>query len=187
MLVTLDNTYLNVIRRMYDIKSLNNYVSYKDLIKCCEDDIINKEYRITVVGQFSSGKSTLLNALIGKDVLTHANTETTATVTYIHNVPESDQRNNRIIVNFNQGDSKELPLSSDVLKNFTSTFSKENNVAKEVHSVDIYVHFTETDYPIVLIDTPGLNGMALGHREITLREIEKSHASICLFDVKCNL
>lgn len=179
-----DEKLLSVIRDIKSLKTLDNYVSFKEILNSCESDIQNKEYRITVVGQFSSGKSTMLNALIGKDVLTHANTETTATVTYIHNVPENDKRNNKIIVNFNQGESKELPLNSGVLKDFTSTFSKENNVAKEIYSVDIFVHFTETDYPIVLIDTPGLNGMAMGHREITLREIEKSHASICLFDVK---
>lgn len=179
-----DKKFLDLINKVREIKSLDNYVSFKEILNSCESDIQNKEYRITVVGQFSSGKSTMLNALIGKDVLTHANTETTATVTYIHNVPENDKKNNKIIVNFNQGESKELPLTSDVLKNFTSTFSNENNVAKEIYSVDIFVHFTETDYPIVLIDTPGLNGMAMGHREITLREIEKSHASICLFDVK---
>lgn len=180
-----DKSYIDIIERIKSLKSLKNYVSFNEILDTCESDIRNKEYRVTVVGQFSSGKSTMLNALIGKDVLTHANTETTATITYIHNVPENDSRVNKIEVHFKEGKETEiLPLTSDALKNYTSTFSKENNVVKEIYSVDLYVHFTETDYPIVLIDTPGLNGMAMGHREITLREIEKSHASICLFDVK---
>jgi len=41
--------------------------------------------RVVVVGSFSSGKSTFLNALMGKDLLKHGTKETTATITEIVN------------------------------------------------------------------------------------------------------
>ena len=44
------------------------------------------EIRIAVVGEFSSGKSTFINALIGKDILNHATKETTAVITRLINV-----------------------------------------------------------------------------------------------------
>ena len=42
-------------------------------------------FRIAIVGEFSSGKSTFINALIGKDILKHGVQETTATITEIVN------------------------------------------------------------------------------------------------------
>ena len=43
--------------------------------------LCEKNFRIAVIGEFSSGKSTFLNALIGKDILKHGRLETTATIT----------------------------------------------------------------------------------------------------------
>ena len=43
----------------------------------------NGNYVLTVMGQFSAGKSTLINELVGKKVLPVNKTETTAVVTYL--------------------------------------------------------------------------------------------------------
>ena len=37
-------------------------------IQRCEND----EFKVAVVGEFSTGKSTFINSIIGKDILTHA-------------------------------------------------------------------------------------------------------------------
>lgn len=59
------------------------YDSFESLIQRLSD----QSFRIAVVGEFSSGKSTFLNALIGEDLLKHGAQETTATVTEIYNDP----------------------------------------------------------------------------------------------------
>lgn len=146
------------------------------------------EFRIAVVGEFSSGKSTFINALIGYDILPHARSETTATITHVHNVSKDDARCGSVEIEFvdNESDNLILDIASnpDALKNYVTTFSKAHRVVDEIKLVHIYVHFLNVEEPVVLIDTPGLNGTAEGHRSVTLREVEQAHASIFLFHLR---
>ena len=48
----------------------------------------------------------------------------------------------------------------------------------------LFVHFLGVEEPVLLVDTPGLNGTAEHHREITLEEIKKAHACFYLLDSK---
>lgn len=79
---------INRINKISSLESImkNSYISEE--IKNIKSRIEDDTFRIAVVGEFSSGKSTFINAIIGKDILTHAVNETTATITYIYNVPE---------------------------------------------------------------------------------------------------
>lgn len=151
------------------------------------DDLNNKEFRVSIVGEFSAGKSTFLNALIGKDILPHAVNETTATVTYIKNVNSSHPLCNKMEVEF-FGDEPnlitELPTDPTGLVQYVTTMSKDRQVVSEISSVTIYVDFPYTEEPIVFIDTPGLNGVAEGHYERTRYEIQRAHTSIYLLHTR---
>lgn len=50
----------------------------------------DKSFRIAVVGEFSSGKSMFINALVQQDLLSHATQETTAVLTRLVNVQKDD-------------------------------------------------------------------------------------------------
>lgn len=52
-------------------------------------DTENGKFSIVVVGQFSAGKSTFLNALMGEKYLPSFSTETTATINFLRSVKES--------------------------------------------------------------------------------------------------
>jgi GTPase Era involved in 16S rRNA processing len=153
-----------------------------------KEELENKQFRITVIGEFSSGKSTFLNALIGKDLLPHGVRETTATLNYIHNVPVGHELEGLVRVNFTKNDKHPLEInlleSSDALKLFSTKHSEKLDVAQEVGSIDIYTNFSEIDQNVIFVDTPGLNGTALGHREITMQEIERAHTSIFLLHIR---
>jgi GTPase SAR1 family protein len=160
---------------------------YRKTAEALAEQVRGKEFRVTVVGEFSAGKSTFLNALIGKDILPHALTETTATVTYIRNVPPTHSDVDTIKVHFN--DSQREPVifnmqtDPEALKTYTTTQS-QIRVAQEIKYVEVFVNFRHTNEPIVFIDTPGLNGVADGHRDLTMQEIKQAHASICLFHLR---
>lgn len=143
--------------------------------------LADDEFRIAVVGEFSSGKSTFINALLGQDVLQHAATETTAAVTRIVNVTQDDPRRMTGRVMTRQGKEIPMPNLKD-LKEYTTTQSVRypNRVPEEIASVEIYLPFMVLSRPVVLVDTPGLNGMAEGHREQTVALIQKAHACIYL-------
>lgn len=174
------------------IRKLNKLATDQDnflVKKMCDnltDDLNKEEYRITVVGQFSSGKSTFINALIGRDILPHGVSETTATITYIHNVKEDDERLGKAMVVFRDDKTETVSIkdNSSALVDYLTTTSAKCDVATDIRHVDLYVHFKGVDAKLVIIDTPGLEGVAEGLREITLEEVQHSDASICLFHTR---
>lgn len=151
-------------------------------------DLDDNEYRITVLGEFSSGKSTFLNAIIGQDILPHGVEETTAAVTYIHNVGHDSPKKNKVEVIFRDEKKPveilDLDKSRSALIDYVTTKSRDKDVVSDIEAVHLYLPFLGSDEKIVVIDTPGLNGIKDGMRDITYREIHRSHANICLFNIK---
>ena len=154
---------------------------YEQLQRASER-ILDQSFRIAVVGEFSSGKSTFINALLGRDILKHGALETTATITEIENNPNKDTQD-YFDVYFEDG-NVELNLSIENIFDYTTTKSATHQVAKEIKRVVIHSHIVDTDKPLVLVDTPGLNGVADNHREKTLDQIERAHACIYLIPVR---
>ena len=184
----LNKRLLSIISDVKNTKTIKAFPYLLETLKNTEFELENNEFKITIVGEFSSGKSTFLNAIIGKDILPHGVKETTAAVTYIHNVPQNDRRLNKAVIHFREETMKDITLdvgeNRNALVDYVTTSDKKYRVVQDIVSVDIYVHFADIEDPIVLIDTPGMNGVAEGHKDITLHEIRHSHASICLFHLR---
>ena len=176
--------YKETINKLLSDPVLAKYDDLTNGLRLIKRDLDSDEYRITIIGEFSTGKSTFLNALMGRDILPHGVEETTATVTYIHNVKTDSPNRNKVKVHFNNPNIKDIEFD---IKDSSSKFiefatAKSNrNVVEDIESVDVYLNFMGNEENVVLVDTPGLNGMAKGMREITLRELERSHANIFLF------
>ena len=115
----------------------------KDTIDTLEDRIEQNEFKIAVVGEFSAGKSTFINSIVGKDLLKHATLETTAALTYIHNVKPDDSRVGTCCITFSDGSVENLDKLSD-LEKYTTTQSPID-VVSEVRSVDIYIDFIDVE------------------------------------------
>lgn len=179
---------LAIISQIKHLQAIKSFPYITESLTDTEFELENNEFRITIVGEFSSGKSTFLNAIIGQDILPHGVNETTATVTYIHNVPKADPRLDKAIVHFRDETKNDVTLDvskdKSALIDYVTTSENQYNVVQDIVAVDVYVHFADIEDPVVFIDTPGMNGVAKGHREITLHEIRHSHASICLFHLR---
>lgn len=89
---TIRQTGLEVIRRLENQEELQTFSEFQQKLRYFKKRFEDEEFRIAVVGEFSSGKSTFINALIGQDVLQHAKKETTATITRLVNVSPQDTR-----------------------------------------------------------------------------------------------
>lgn len=141
----------------------------------------DKSFQIVVVGEFSSGKSTFVNALIGKDILAHASEETTAVLTRLINVPKTDPRCNTAVVLMKDGTEQTVkPLTRENLMKYTTKISQKFAVEKVVDYVNLYIPILDNDTDFMIVDTPGLNGMAPGLREQTERMVQEAHACIYL-------
>ena len=151
---------------------------FQNIIKRLKD----KTFKLAVVGEFSSGKSTFLNALMGKDILKHGAKETTAAITEIKN--DVSIKGKAIFDVYYENGEIEYGISADLLTEYTVTSSKTHSVAEEISKVIIKSNIINTKFPISFVDTPGLNGLADNHREKTIEQIKKSHACIYLLQVR---
>lgn len=173
---------LEQIDKLSEINAVkNNYECKKDL-DAVRHRVANNTFRIAVAGEFSSGKSTFINALIGEDLLTHAVNETTAAITRVCNVEKNDARLGTCEITYHDG--KKITIANMAELYGYTTVQSAKNVADTISNVSVYVHFSDVTYPIEIVDTPGLNGIADKHREITIEEIKRAHACIYLLPVK---
>lgn len=143
----------------------------------------NGKFSIVVVGQFSAGKSTFLNALMGEKYLPSFTTETTATINFLRSVNESPTKKPLIKVNYKDGKEERCEeVTLENIEKFVST--KGVDVAKKILSVEVFLDSKYLNDGVSLVDSPGLNGVLEGHEQITNDQIDRSHAAIFMFNAK---
>jgi len=118
----------------------------------CKTLIRTKQYNVAVMGEFKRGKSTLINALLGLEVLPADATPTTAT---INRITYGDEK--RVVVKFKDGSEKEIGI--DELSNYVTKITRNAEVLQAVNVKEAVVYYPT---PICrgnidIIDTPGLN------------------------------
>ncbi len=173
----------SIVRDLKKLDAIKQDSFFSDTLNNIELTTAKKAFKIAVVGEFSTGKSTFINAMIGRDLLSHATQEVTATITNIHNVSRSDKRYKTCDVTCYDGSVIHLEDDGKLVE-FTTTQSRERNVVQDIQFVDYYTDFMEEGADVVIVDTPGLNGMADGHRELTLEEVKQANYCIYLFGIR---
>lgn len=149
-----------------------------DVNKILEKKLAAKELRIAFAGEFSSGKSTLINALIYKDLLKHSSYETTVVTVQLCNVGKNDPRCRTIEVFYKDGTSA-IGTMKDLLT--LSTTSGTHGTVIKIEEICIYLHFIDTEVPIAFLDTPGLNSIADFHRHSAVASCISSH--LCVYNL----
>ncbi|MGA3036197.1 MAG: dynamin family protein [Vulcanimicrobiaceae bacterium] len=116
------------------------------------------ELTVLIAGQFKRGKSTLINALIGNDILPTGALPLTSIATSVH-----FGREGATIV-YRNGGSSQIDIR-DLSEYVTETGNPEN--VRAVHAVDVRVH-AEFLHGLRIVDTPGI-GSAFVHNTETAR------------------
>lgn len=122
----------------------------------------SKDYRFAVLSTMSSGKSTLINALLGKDILPSENQACTGKIFEICNVKREmticGLKNNQIVM-------------SKIDKH---SLNKLNNT-QEIDKIKIEGEFYGMKKNVVLYDTPGVNNyMNKNHEQVTYEFLEEN-------------
>ena len=126
---------------------------------------------VTVMGEFSSGKSSFVNAFIGADVAATGITPTTATINV---VKYGHERGGRVIF----ADGRSQTLSWDELHPFLRGISDAD--ARGIDRVEICLPLDRLA-KIHLVDTPGLNSILPEHEDTARAFIGRADAVVWVF------
>ncbi|MDR0762038.1 MAG: dynamin family protein, partial [Campylobacteraceae bacterium] len=120
--------------------------------------------KVAITGQFSSGKSTFLNALLSKNILPTGITPVTSKVNYIRYGDEFS-----IMVRYKDG--REAFFQVENIADFTDQRSAE---ADDIDYITLYAPL-ELLKDIIFVDTPGLNSQSFSDTtatETVLQEVD---------------
>ncbi len=126
---------------------------------------------VTVMGEFSSGKSSFVNAFIGAEVAPVGITPTTATINVVR---YGRERGGRIL----SRDGTTLELGWDALMEHLRALTPETS--REIDRVEILVPLPQLE-KINIVDTPGLNSIQPEHEATARGFIAKADAVVWVF------
>ena len=182
-MITIDRIILFVdsLLRKYE-KELNPqaYAEYVAKLKKIKDKNVDEKLYLSVIGEFSTGKSTFINALLRDNLLDAQVLQGTTT---INSVIQYGNELNMIIQMLNNVESDNLKLrgySDEAIR----ARIKNIHAGEGTHSIKkvTITHPSEfLSQGIVIIDTPGTNTPELWHEQVTRNAIhELSDTSIIL-------
>ena len=143
-----------------------------DELKALERRLQDENVTLTLplVGEFSSGKTSLINALTDSKQLEIATKPTTATIYLLHFGQD------RQYATIHRADGSEETVEA--------IGSLKNSELADVPLVDIYDTSTRVPRDLVLVDTPGLSSPDARHKDALIRFLPEADA--ILMTVDCN-
>ncbi|MGN0623052.1 MAG: dynamin family protein [Oscillospiraceae bacterium] len=136
-----------LLRLSEEISLVNTAQSIRETIEKSEDD----HFEVAIVGEFKRGKSTLINALLGQEVLPADVLPATAT---LNRVTYSEEP--YVQVEYKNGTSEKVDI--DQLENYVTKLTSESEErAETVKEATVYYDTAFCKNNVDIIDTPGLN------------------------------
>ena len=144
-------------------------------------------FHLVIVGEFSRGKSTFVNALLGKKILPATKKPTTAVISKIIYSRQPQYRifhkNNRVPQNLSEQEFLKLTAPKEPDASDPQSVREYDLIQKEIDSID----YAEIGQPlkfcrdnVEVVDTPGTNDLNLGRMEITYGYLNQADACILL-------
>ncbi len=138
-----------------------------------QKNLQDERFRLVILGQFKRGKSTFINALLGKEVLPTDVIPATAVITEIRYGSRPGCR-----IHFHEGESRDAAL------NELSGFVTENENPANRKGVDRVLVFHPASIlqkGLILVDTPGVGSIHQHNTRLTQEYIPNVDAAIFLF------
>jgi len=129
---------------------------------------------MVVMGEFKSGKSTFINALLGKDVLITDVTPTTAVVTLLRYgvIP-------KIMVHKLDGTVQQFPIEM-LAKLSAESDDQYADFRKNIYYVEVFLRIPLLKY-ITIVDTPGFNSINEAHTRATKDFMDNADVVVWVF------
>lgn len=129
----------------------------------------NANLLIPLVGEFSSGKTTLLNALTDSKKLETATKPTTATIYEIHFGCNKCEAN--------------VVLSDGQVAHFDDLGELKNDQLSDAQIVTVFDTSTKVPSSTILVDTPGLSSPVVKHRQVLVGFLPSADAILLVVDI----
>lgn len=146
--------------------------SYREI----EDRLDARTFNLVVVGQFKRGKTTLINALIGENLLPVGAVPLTSIVTVL-------AYGETLAVKVLYEDGREEQISRDRLPEYVTERGNPNN-AKGVREVEVTYPSPWLKAGVRLVDTPGIGSVYEHNTDVALRFLPKADAVLLILSVE---
>jgi predicted GTPase len=135
------------------------------------------EFEVNVVATMKAGKSTLINALIGRDLMPAASKATTAKIAKIKDCDQRETFRGRVANDIGKW-GKWQPASAPLIE----TWNKDPKVCEIELEGNIQAISQGASVRLVLVDTPGPNNSQdKEHRKVTLEALESESLAMVLY------
>ena len=158
---------MNIVETLQRYKEVATFLSddangavLDHLIACME----GKQYYLPFIGQFSAGKSKLINRLIGKEVLPTKSVETTAFLTYISYAEEEWAS-----LEYVDGTKESIEISRIKTLDHQHTCN-----GKPIAALRYAAPIELLKSGLILVDTPGVNTLINEHVKMTEELLQNS-------------
>lgn len=124
---------------------------YGQKVRQVADRVASQLYRVAVIGEFKRGKSSLINALLGNEVLPTDILPMTAAITHV-----TYGETRKIIIKYKDGREEERTVEQ--LIDFATKYDEEKErTAKTIREITVSYPSVFCKNHIEIIDTPGMN------------------------------
>lgn len=215
-----ENNYKKIYQQkrqlLIDIaKNLSETLQNESVVKTMQevaDRLEKQEFSIGVTGIIKAGKSTMMNALLGQDILGTAIRPETANLTTIKKSDDSkaivhfwskeewldiknsafDEQSKEFVKiseelenfdNYVENEPKQLNIDIDALDNYTSA-RQSNNLCNLVKEVELLLPLEFLDGGVAMVDTPGIDDPIAQREIITLEYLGSCSAILHLMNAK---
>jgi predicted GTPase len=153
-------------------------VGFEDRIQASLERLDRETMNLLVVGEFSRGKSTFINALLGAPTLPSKVNPTTATINII--VPGKERK---LTIEYHDNSRTEHALPDEQVNKFLDGIVTVSNAnANQIKQIRISVPGPMEAWNCVIVDTPGVNDLDDLREEVTYNYLRNADACIILLD-----
>jgi GTP-binding protein EngB required for normal cell division len=170
---------LQSLKKVEEVVRVRGLVEFRPSIAAILDRAEDKSFEIAVFGRVSSGKSSLLNAILETDALPVGVTPITAVPTRIVHAQSPS-----LTVWFSEAPTKKVPVAE--LPGFAT---EQHNPGNSKHVVRLVLAFPSPALQsgVTFVDTPGLGSLATSGARETLAYLPKCDLGVVLIDAGATL
>lgn len=151
------------------LQELNDVNALED-IQSIKERVDSGNFFVAFIGQYSAGKSSLINNLLGHQILPGGRIETTPILTYIS---YGESEGGRLF--YLDGNTEDIDL--DTVMDITQS-NKDARKLDEIEHMEIFLNEPMLAAGMILLDTPGINTLITRHEQLLANSMSLASAVI---------